>query len=200
MMLKLTKGYSVSKPELLEEGFMQTSDVSIIANVDADKIKDVLQHFIVLHEEPMFFILELPVTSDREEEIAPGVVGETHKDIYYIDGCSQEACLVLLERYGELLINDGISSFGFGGHESQDEIMACAYNILTIYSQKLEGYADFYEIHKLWKKDNLVTAWDTFTLDTPGHSERYELDGKTVFDLPEALKEWNIYLAETRVE
>ena len=68
-MLKLIKGHTVSKPELIEEGYMLSSDVSIIANVDADKIKDVLQHFIVMHEEPMFFILELPVTCDREERV-----------------------------------------------------------------------------------------------------------------------------------
>lgn len=199
-MLKLTKGHSVSKQELLEEGYKLSSDVSIIANVSADKIKDVLQHFIVMHEEPMFFILELPVTCDREEEVAPGVLRDTHKDVYYIDGCSQEECLVLIERYGELLINDGISSFGFGGHESQDEIMVGHYNILTIYSQKPDKFEGFYEIHKIEKKDNLVTAWDTFTKDTPGQSLRYEIDGKTVFDIPEALKDWNIYLAETRVE
>ena len=199
-MLKLIKGHAVSKPELLEEGYMMSSDVSIIANVDADKIKDVLQHFIVMRKEPMFFILELPVTSNREEEVSPGVVKDTHKDIYYVDGCSQEECLVLLERYGELLINDGISSFGFGGHESQDEIMVGHYNVLTIYSQKLDDFEGFYEMHEIEKKDDIVTAWDTFTKDTPGQSLRYELDGKTVFDIPDLLKDWNIYLAETRVE
>lgn len=31
--------------------------------------------------------------------------------------------LVLLDRYGELLINDGIRKFEFGGHNSQDEIV-----------------------------------------------------------------------------
>ena len=199
-MLKLIKGHAVSKPELLEEGYMMSSDVSIIANVDADKIKDVLQHFIVMRKEPMFFILELPVTSNREEEVSPGVVKDTHKDIYYVDGCSQEECLVLLERYGELLINDGISSFGFGGHESQDEIMVGHYNVLTIYSQKLDDFEGFYEMHEIEKKDDIVTAWDTFTKDTPGQSLRYELDGKTVFDIPDLLKDLNIYLAETRVE
>ena len=50
------------------------------------------------------------------------------------------------------------------------------------------------------KVDNLVTAWDTFSQDTPGQSERYDFNGKTVFDLPEALKEWGIYLAETRTK
>lgn len=199
-MLKLTKGHTVSKPELLEEGYMISGDVTIVANVDADKMKDVLQHFIAMHEEAMFFILELPVTRDREEELSPGVVGDTHKDIYYIDGCSQDECLLLLERYGELLINDGISSFGFGGHESQNEIMVGHYNVLTIYSQNLNDFEGFYEMHEIEKKDDIVTAWDTFTKDTSGQSFRYEVEGKTVYDIPDLLKDWNIYLAETRVE
>lgn len=34
--------------------------------------------------------MEIPVTCDREEPVAQGMVEETHKDIYYIDGCTQE--------------------------------------------------------------------------------------------------------------
>lgn len=199
-MLKLTKGHLISKPELLEEGYMISGDVTIVANVDADKIKDVLQHFISMHEEAMFFILELPVTRDREEEVSPGVVNDTHKDIYYIDGCSQDECLLLLERYGELLINDGLRSFGFGCHESHNEIMVGQYNVLTIYSENLSDFEGFYEMHEIEKKDNIVTAWDTFTKDTPGISYGYEVEGKTVYDIPDLLKDWGIYLAETRVE
>lgn len=48
---------------------------------------------------------------------------ETYKDIYYIDGCLRDDCLVLLDRYGELVINDGVSKYGFGGHMSYDEMM-----------------------------------------------------------------------------
>ncbi len=199
-MLKLTKGYFVPKAELLEEGYKKASDVSIIANVDADKIQDVLQHFIAMHEEPLFFILELPVTQAREEEVSPGVVRDFHKDVYYIDGCSQEDCLELLKRYGELLINDGISSFGFGGHESQNEIMVEKYNVLTIYSRETKSFDGFFEMHGINEKQDLITAWNTFTQDSPGQTLRYELNGKLVFDIPEELKDWNIYLAETRVD
>ena len=64
---------------------------------------------------PCFFILELPVSIDREKVIAKNIIKESHKDVYYIDGCSREECLALLIRYGNLLINDGLSQFGFGG-------------------------------------------------------------------------------------
>ena len=166
-------------------------------NVDVEKIKEVFQHFIVMHDESLFFILELPVTCDRENPVAPGILEETHKDVYYIDGCLQEECLVLLERYGELLINDGMNRFGFGCHESQDEIMLDKYNVVTIYSQQLSNYNEFFEAHGIEKVESLITAWDTFSLEHPGSSERIEKNGKTVYDLPELLKGWGIYLAET---
>ena len=199
-MLNLGKGYKISAPEKLDEGYELTSEVSITANVNVEKILEVFQHFIVMHDEPLFFILELPVTSDREQPIAPGIVEELHKDVYYIDGCTREECLVLMDRYGELLINDGISKFGFGGHKSQDEIMLDKYNVVAIYSQQISGYDDFFEPHEIDKVDNLITAWDTFTEETPGQSERCDYDGKSVYDLPEELEEWGIYNAETRTE
>lgn len=199
-MLNLVEGHKISDPGQLSEGYEIIDEVSLLANVNAEKILDVFQHFIVIHDEQLFFILELPVNSDREEPIVLGIVRELHKDVYYIDGCSRDECLVLMDRYGELLINDGISKFGFGGHESQDEIMLDKYNLVNIYSQHIEEYEDFFEPHEVEKVDNLVTAWDTFSQDTPGQSERYDFNGKTVFDLPEALKEWGIYLAETRTK
>lgn len=199
-MLNLAKGYKISALEKVNEGYEIASDVSILANVNVEKILDVFQHFIVMHDELLFFILELPVACDREKTISPGVVNKLHKDVYYIDGCTREECIVLMNRYGELLINDGISKFGFGGHNSQDEIMLDKYNVVTIYSQNLSEYDDFYEPHEIEKVSNLITAWDTFTEEMPGQSERYDCNGKSVYELPEELKDWGIYLAETRSE
>lgn len=199
-MLNLVKGHKVSLEEKLMEGYTQSTEICLMANVHAEKIKDVFQHFIVLHDEPLFFILELPVTVDREKTVAPNILRETHKDVYYIDGCSKEECLVLLERYGELLINDGISNFGFGGHESNDEIMLDSYNIVRIYSKNIGTFSDFFEAHDIQHTDELITAWETFSATSPGISDLYEFEGKSVYDLPAELAEWGIYLAETRLE
>ena len=173
-MLNLAKGYKIYEPERLNEEYEVTDDVTLMANVDVEKIKEVFQHFIVMQE--------------------------THKDVYYIDGCSQEECLVLLERYGELLINDGMNRFGYGCHESQDEIMLDKYNVITIYSQQLSNYSDFFEAHGIKKVESLITAWDTFSDETPGQAERCDYKGKSVYDLPEELKDWGMYLADTRAE
>ena len=200
IMLNLVKGHRVTLVENLFESFTKLTEHHLMANVHSEKILEVFQHFIAIHDEPLFFILELPVSIDREKVIAKNIIKESHKDVYYIDGCSSEECLALLIRYGDLLINDGLSQFGFGGHKSHDEIMLDSYNVVTIYSKELSKFNDFFEPHNIQFVEELVTAWKTFSKTSPGISEIYECNGKTVYDLPEELAEWRIYLAETRTE
>ena len=199
-MLNLVKGHQVSLVENLFESFTKLTEHHLMANVHSEKILEVFQHFIVIHDEPLFFILELPVSIDREKVVAKNIIKESHKDVYYIDGCSREECLALLIRYGDLLVNDGLSKFGFGGHKSHDEIMLDSYNVVTIYSKELSKFNDFFEPHNIQFVEELVTAWKTFSKTSPGISEIYESNGKTVYDLPTELAEWGIYLAETRTE
>ncbi len=197
--LKLKAGCKVERPEMLFEGFEVTGN-QINANVSVDKIESVMQHFIVMHDEPLFFILEIPTLLSDETEIGDGVIKTRHRDVYYIDGCTQEAALTIMFRVGELLFNDGLSAFGYGGHESGDEIMFGKYNVLTVFSRDIEAYADFFEPHGIEQTEKLVTAWDTFSRVHPGVSERYEADGKTVFDIPAQFKDWGMYFAERREE
>ena len=200
VMLNLVKGHRVSLVENLFESFTKLTEHHLMANVHAEKILEIFQHFIVIHDEPLFFILELPVSIDREKVIAKNIIKESHKDVYYIDGCSREECLALLIRYGDLLVNDGLSKFGFGGHKSHDEIMLDSYNVVTIYSKELSKFNDFFEPHNIQFVEELVTAWKTFSKTSTGISELYQSNGKTVYDLLEELAEWGIYLAETRTE
>ena len=198
-MLKLRKGCKVPLPEKLSEGYKYIES-GIVANVDADKIRSVLEHFVVIHDEPIFFILELPSNLDDEVEVRPGVLEALHKDVYYIDGCTVEEALTILIRTADLMINDGLCSFGFGCHQSQDEIMIGKYNVVSIYTSNKEMYNGFFEDHEISRDENLLTAWDTFTKETPGESERVDTDGKSVYDIPEMFKDWGIYLAEQREE
>lgn len=196
-MLKFRKGCMVPFPEKVHEGY-EINNNRIIANIDADKIEDLLLAFIKMHNEPLFFILEIPSKQNDEVEIKSGIVESFHKDIYYIDGCTQEEAFVIVSRIGKLLVNDGLSAFGFGCHFSQDEIVIGKYNVVTIYSQDIEKYNTLLEKHKIKHVDKIVTAWDTFTQNNPGKSERIETDGKDIFDIPEMFADWGIYLAEQR--
>lgn len=196
-MLKFRKGCTVPYPENIYETYEMDSN-SIIANIDADKIENLILDFITMHPEPLFFILEIPSKQSAERQIKPGVVESLHKDVYYMDGCTQQEAVAIVDRVGKLLVNDGLSSFGFGCHTSQDEIMIGKYNVLTIYAQTPESYHTLLEKYDLKQVDKLVTAWDTFTQNDPGESECVETDGKTVYDIPELFAGWGIYLAEQR--
>ena len=197
IMLKFRKGCTVPFPEKIHEEY-EVNDNCIIANIDADKIEKLLLDFIRMHTEPLFFILEIPSKLEDENIVKPCWVEGLHKDVYYIDGCTQEQALVIVEQIGELLINDGLSSFGFGCHISHDEIMVGKYNVITIYSQNIDSYNVLLEKNELKRVNNLVTAWDTFSHDTPGETERIETNGKDVFDIPEMFADWGMYLAEQR--
>ncbi len=196
-MLKLRKGCKVPFPEKLSEGYM-CMDFGFVANVNADNIEMLIAHFIAIHNEPMFFIFELPSKQNDETEIRPGVVESLHKDVYYIDGCTQEEALVILNKISEVLINDGLCSFGFGCHKSRDEIMVGKYNVVSVLTANPDVFKGFFEEHNIQCKKELVTAWDTFTREFPGESFRVDTDGKSAYDIPDALKDWGIYFAEQR--
>ncbi len=194
-MLKFRKGCTIPFPEKIHEEY-EINDNCIIANIDADKIENLLLDFIKMHNEPLFFILEIPSKQYDETEIKPGIVESFHKDVYYIDGCTQEKAFAVVSRIGKLLVNDGLSSFGFGCHVSHDEIMIGKYNVITIYSQVPENYNTLLEKNELKQVNKLVTAWDTFTQNSPGKADKIETDGKDIFDIPKMFADFGMYLAE----
>lgn len=193
-MLKMIKGCKIFTANELNEGYEKLED-RICANVDVDKIGDVVKSFIEMQTVPLFFFLEIPTIRSEEQPEGP-----LHKDVYYIDGITKEAALLLMEKYGELLINDGMSQFGFGIFGNLSEISVGEYNVVTLFLKEKakEKFAGFFEAHQIYETDDLKTAWQTFTMDAPGECSLYECNGMTVYSLPEELKEWGIYFAERR--
>ena len=193
------KGSTVPFPEAIQEGYCAEENYAT-ANVSAEKIMDMMAHFVSLQESPVFFILELPSNLRDETVIPPDELSVRHKDVYYIDGCTHEEAAELLACSGELLVNDGMCAFGFGGHRSGDEIMVGKYNVMTLFSRQISRYDDFFEMHGIPRMTQLTTARDTFTHEHPGQSEIVETEGATVYDLPERYASWGMYRAEQREE
>lgn len=65
-MLNIKKGCAVPFTEKLREEY-QTEENRITANVGADKLKAVLEYFLSMYCEPVFFIPELPTNANDEE-------------------------------------------------------------------------------------------------------------------------------------
>jgi hypothetical protein len=197
-MLNLRKGSSVQNQDQLSEGY-QLDRAHVIANVGAEKILDLLHRFIDMYDEPMFFILELHTNLENETENPQGQILNFHNDVYYIDGCSKEDTLMILNRVGEILINDGICSFGFGCHFTKDEVMIGKYNVVLIYSSDVQKFSTFFEQLQIPQVEHLITASSTFTKDQPGTSISVKTEGKDAYDIPEILTDMGIYFSEKRV-
>lgn len=196
-MLKMKKCCSVPFPEKLSEQY-EIQENRIVANVGTDKIMNMMLEFIDMHDEWLFFILELPTNWNDEPKDENGELMGRHKDVYYIDGCSQEKAKSILYDIGDLLIDDGRNCFGFGGHESKEEILLDKYNVMTVYTKNPEKYEPFLEKYNITKTGDLVTAWDTFSKEYGGESGIYELDGKDIYSVPEDYKKYGMYFAERR--
>lgn len=200
-MLNLVQGCKVPCVNLLSEQYQvrcNEESAQFLANINVEKMEEVFQHFIVMQEEKLFFILELPTLADEEDKLRKSDHDPMHKDVYYIDGLSCEEALTLMIRYGKLLINDGISRFGFGIHDGSAELMLDKYNVVSLWTKQTEKYKDFFSAHNIMEVDECLTAWETFSQDVPGECSRIEIDGKTVYDLIPELSQWGIYMAERR--
>lgn len=198
-MLKMTAGCKIPNPELLCEQYSQ-NESEFYANVNADNVESVFQHFICMQSGKLFLILELPANEEEERHLRRDDHSPLHQDIYYIDGLDREDALLLLSRCGELLIQDGMSRFGFGVQDNSAELMLGKYNVMTLWTDSAEKYDGFFEAHGIPRAKKIMTAWDTFSAEGPGECTAVRIDGKTVFDLPSELKDWGIYLAEQREE
>ena len=201
-MLEIKEGCKVPFPEKLFEGY-EVRDTAIYANVNASKILDMMKHFIEMHKEPLFFILELPCKIEDGITAEKSIVNANEDyDVYFIDGLDAQQAQKCMDVLGDFLVKDGMNTFGVGGHESQEEILFGKYNVMTIYTENAEAYFSFFNRFGIQKNDKLITAWDTFDAEHPGECIRYvsEETGKTIYDIPEAYKEYGMYLYEARKE
>lgn len=201
-MLELKECCKVPFPEKLFEGYEEKED-AIYANVNTSKVLAMMKRFAEMHDEPLFFILELPCREeDGITESKTLVNANIGMDVYYIDGLDREQALQCIDAMGNFLIQDGMNVFGLGGHQSNEEILFGKYNVMTVYPRGSNRYHSFFESFGIPKTASLITAWDTFGDGHPGEcSLRVSKEtGKTVYDIPDAYKDYGMYLYEARKE
>lgn len=201
-MLELKECCKVPFPENLFEEY-EVKENAIYANVNASKVLEMMKRFIDMHDEPLFFILEIPCKHEDGITESKTLVnfGEDN-DVYYIDGMNADFAKQLLDAIGDVLVKDGMNTFGIGCHESSEEILLGKYNVMTVYTVESEKYRGFFDLFGIKKVDSLVTAWGTFDKEHPGECTIYVSKemGKTVYDIPEDFKKYGMYFYEQRIE
>lgn len=187
--MKLSAGYKVKGSELIKESYSIEGE-TIFINLDAKHYKDVMHKFCLQLPEPVFFILEIPCDELKENELRKNNSDPFHKEVCYIDGLSHEAIDTFFAAFSEVLVNDGLSLFGFSSHNSQVEVMKDKYNCLRVYSENKERFIKVLEESNVPFVDHIVLASDIVTQENPAVCNRYEdADYRTVFDVAQFLKE-----------
>ena len=193
-MLQMIKGCRINDPSILREGYCPMQN-GWYANVSAEKLTPLFERFIRLHNEYCFVILEIPTNQNDEPD--PKV---RHKDVYYLDGLTPDKAIAFLHTFENWLIHDGLSTFGIGIHSGGNELLRGKYNVVSLYTRTPEKYPVFFETQDILPVDDLDTAWDYFTDDTPGDSFALTFDGADIYAMVERMKQYGLYFAERRVE
>lgn len=196
-MLNMIKGCSIADASRLNSGYEKT-DSGYIANVDSEKICGLIEDFIELQNDRVFLFLEVPTNAADEPVNEAGDIESFHMDIYYWDGLTKEFAIGFLQKNHELLIHDGMSRFGFGSHGGNNEIILEQYNVVRIYTGDHGLYEGMFERHGVPEVEELLTAWNFFSAETPGECFLYDYNGKTIYDFVEFLKPYGLYFAERR--
>lgn len=209
-MFQLIKGSRIPDISGLKEEY-QIVDGELIANVSAENIEKVFGSFLgkMREDEPLFLFIEVPCREEEELKMNPEQTGTKltvkafHKNIYYLDGyCREDMVDLLNSGVGELLINDGLVSFGFGSLESHIELGKYRYNVLRGYLQGQDQvfFTEIFDELDIPCGSEIVTAWQLISEDSPGECCSYEFEGKDVYTLIDQLKEIGLYLWEIREE
>jgi hypothetical protein len=175
----------------LREGFAPAKN-GFVANVSAEHMDSLLRDYIAAQTEELFFFLEVPTSLHDETE-----QGKLHTDVYYWDGISKAGANTVLDEFGDWLIGDGMLQFGFGVKGFSSEIMKQKYNVISVYSCRPEQERVLLQKH-LPFCSRLRTAWDYIDPRHPGECFLFERDGRTIYDVLEAMKARGLYFAERR--
>ena len=111
-MIELKECCKVPFPEKLFEEY-EVRETAIYANVNTSKILDIMKRFIEMHDEPLFFILELPCEEDDGGITQERTLLNTTNDydVYFIDGLNGEQAKHIVDALGKFLIKDGMNTY-----------------------------------------------------------------------------------------
>lgn len=177
-MFETAAGVSVPFPEKLREQYEVSGD-TLTLNLSHEKLAAFVEGFYAMLPAPLF----LAVHPDAEDE----------KTVYYLDGMTKKQLALILDGYGELLYQDGLSSFALASHETEEEIFVQKYKVISIYSPNISRFFPLLAQFDVERTEHLLTAWDTFTEQTPGMAQRLEIAGQTIEDMITELEKIGMY-------
>lgn len=176
-MFQTAAGVTVPFPDQLREQY-QIDGNNLTCNLSFEKLSDFIHSYYASLTEPLF----LAIHPDAEQE-----------EVWYLDGMTKKQLTMILDGYGELLLQDGLSAFAIGSLATEDELFVQKYKVLSIYSPEIHRVEKLLSRFEVPRTDKLVTAWDTFSEAHPGSAQRLEIAGMTVPDMIADLQKIGMY-------
>ena len=176
-MFQTAAGVTVPFPEQLSDAY-QLDGSNLTANLSFEKLADFVRAFYGAIREPLFLAIHPDADTD---------------EVWYLDNMTKKQLTMILDGYGELLYQDGLSAFAVGSLATEEELFVQKYKVLSIYSPQITRFARLLEQYGAARTDRLVTAWDTFSAEHPGEARRLEIAGMTVPDLIKELQKIGMY-------
>ena len=193
-MFQTAPGVTIPFPDKIQEQFQVYEGKSIYANISFEKLKPILTEFYHSLPEPLFFVLQLPLIMHEERKMVDS--NTFHQEVCYLDGQTKSQIDDIIEKYGQILLEDGMSQFAVASHVNNEEIFIQKYKLTAFYSSSPRRFIPFLQRYGLTETDNLITVWNTFSQETPGECRRVSINGFDVYDVAEQLKKQGLYRAK----
>lgn len=118
-MIKLIEGFRTSLSNDFEEGYRIDRPDHITVLAGADKILALMKSFVSDSSTPLSFAISIP--SKLEDMIIVrdandtqlGLIEREKMDVFAIEDLNKDKCLEILNRFGDVIVNDGLSFFSF---------------------------------------------------------------------------------------
>lgn len=116
-MFNFIKGAKIRESIVLKEEY-EIDENWIYANISAENIRKVIDQFVEIEKGNRFYLfIEIPANIADENVIGMDDEGfyqldGRHMDVYYLNNITEEYVVYLLDKFGDILINDGLSHFG----------------------------------------------------------------------------------------
>lgn len=195
---KLIEGLTVADTNGIKSAFVKLNSSEINCVISSEKIKPIVKKAVRLIKKPYFF-LEIPFTDTEEAELSKKGESGSHMRLYNLE-VTHSVADAILERYGDLLINDGVTNFGFCSLETETEIYVMPFQNIMFYNKN-----DVNIFEKILIENNIperreeeyITIDSLLSKKNPADRVLVELNGETVFDVIENLKEVGLTLCDT---
>ena len=155
-MFQTAPGVTIPFPEKIQEQFQVYEGQSIRANISFEKLKSLLTEFYQSLPEPLFFVLQLPLSIQEERQLGHDKI--LHQEVCYLDGQTRDQMDSILNTYGQILLEDGMSQFAIASHVNHEEIFIQKYKLTDLYSPSPRRFIPLLQRYGLTETDHLYTV------------------------------------------